>query len=245
LGSSPLGSFKVVLTDFERTLVRLFEDGAVERQFFHEVWDLCERRGVPIRVLKKGGDSPYSLWKKAHRSMLWRAQDPLRVERMYHAAARIAMTYEMSAAESVRLFDDVPPVLERLRAGSIPVVIVSNNATEAITRILRNNHAEHLVDHVVGRDFKYELVGNLKPRPLLLIKALALSRCGAHRALLVGDSVDDMKAGRAARIRFKVGLLEHSSASRWQLQRAGADLVLSRFGDLLPLLPGGDESGAR
>jgi phosphoglycolate phosphatase-like HAD superfamily hydrolase len=89
------------------------------------------------------------------------------------------------------------------------------------------------------------LIGNLKPKPLLLMEALRLSRWGAHRALLVGDSVDDMRAGRAAKIRLKVGVLDHSTFSEWQLRRAGADLVLNRFGDLMPLLPGGDESGER
>jgi phosphoglycolate phosphatase-like HAD superfamily hydrolase len=245
LGASRLGSFKVVLLDFERTLVRLFEDGAIEQQFFREVWDLCARRGVPARVLRTGGESPYSLWRKAHRWMQRRNQDPLRVDRMYHAVASVAKRYEMVAAETVRLFDDVPPVLDRLKAESIVVVIVSNNATNAVERILRDNNAEGLVDHVVGRDPKHELIGNLKPKPLLLMEALRLSRWGAHRALLVGDSVDDMRAGRAAKIRLKVGVLDHSAFSEWQLRRAGADLVLNRFGDLMPLLPGGDESGER
>jgi phosphoglycolate phosphatase-like HAD superfamily hydrolase len=69
---------------------------------------------------------------------------------------------------------------------------------------------------------------------------LELSRCGARKALLVGDSVDDMRAGQAARIGFRVGLLEHSTFSKWRLRRAGAHRVLNRFGDLQELLPSGD-----
>jgi phosphoglycolate phosphatase-like HAD superfamily hydrolase len=67
---------------------------------------------------------------------------------------------------------------------------------------------------------------------------LNLSGCEAERALLVGDSADDMKAGRRARIGFRVGLLQHSTFSGRQLHRAGAHLVLNRFGDLQDLLPG-------
>lgn len=248
LGSRRLGTFDVVLTDFERTLVRLFndpDDPDVEQRFFEEVRKLCVERGIPKRVLKAAGESPYSLWVKAHRWMIRWRKDPLHIERMYHAGTRIAIKYEMKAAESVRLFDDVQPVLERLKAARIPVVIVSNNCTEAVERILKENRVEGLVDHVIGREFHRRMVGKLKPKPNLLLEALKRSRCDAGTALLVGDSVDDMKAGRAAKIGFRVGLLQHSTATKWQLRRAGARLVLNRFGDLLPLVPGGDASGDR
>lgn len=240
-----MGPIKVLLTDFERTLVRLFEDCDVEKQFHREVWALCRARGVPSWLLMAGGTSPYSLWKKAYRWMKWLRRDPLRVDRMYHAIARIATTYEMDAAGSARLFDDVPPVLERLNTAGIPVVIVSNNATKAVRRVLEKNNAEDLVARIIGREDQREFVANLKPRPLLVIKALELSGCDPDHALIVGDSVDDMRAGLRAGIRYRVGLLEHSTASNWQLRKAGADPVLRRFGDLLPLLPDGDEPGAR
>jgi HAD superfamily hydrolase (TIGR01549 family) len=239
-----VGPFKVVLTDFERTLVRLFEDHAVEQEFLEDVRHLCRARGVPTFVLRAGGESPYSLWRSAHRWMM-RKNDRLHADRMYHAMARIATIYELGAAESIRLFDDVPPVLEQLKAAGIPVMVVSNNSTTAVERVLQRNDAEHLVDHVIGRTWAYELVGNLKPRPLLVKKALALSGHDAATALLVGDSVDDMKAGKKAKIGFRVGLLQHSTNSRWQLRRAGANLILNTFGDLRDILPGGDLYGVR
>jgi phosphoglycolate phosphatase-like HAD superfamily hydrolase len=130
------------------------------------------------------------------------------------------------------LFNDVKPVLEGWKSASITVVAVSNNATEAVKRALEKNGAEHLVDYVIGREYRHEMVGNLKPQPLLLKKALEISGCGADTALLVGDSVDDMRAGQAAKIGFIVGLLQHSTASEQQLRNAGAKLVLGRFGDL-------------
>ena len=266
-----MGPVKVVLTDFERTLVRLFEDRRVEQEFFDEVWDLCARRGVPTRVRKAAGESPYSLWMQAHRWMTapWSKQllrrkkhrdrrakvtyhlDPLHAEITYHLVSKIAIKYEMDAAESIELFEDVEPVLERWKSAGITVVVVSNNATKAVERVLENNDAEHLVDLVVGREYQHEMVGNLKPKPLLLKKALEISKCSADTALLVGDSVDDMRAGQAAKIGFSVGLLQHSTASEQQLRDAGARLVLSRFGDLLTndevqrRLHGGDPSPVR
>lgn len=251
-----MGAVKVVLTDFERTLVRLFEDHSIEQRFFDEVWDNCANRGLPLRVKEAADGSPYSLLANAHRWMTRRWMpmkriDSLHAERIYHAVTRIAMKYEMAAAESVRLFDDVGPVLRRWKEAGITVVIVSNNATKAVEKVLERNNAGSLVDHVIGREYTYELVGNLKPRPLLLQKALELSEQAPGTALLVGDSVDDMRAGQAAKIRFRVGLLQHSTASEDQLHRAGAQLVLNRFGDLEDhpdlqrLLFGTDVSGVR
>jgi HAD superfamily hydrolase (TIGR01549 family) len=238
-----VGPFKVVLTDFERTLVRLFEDPADEQEFLQEVRVLCTNRGVPARVVKAGGESPYSLWRTAHRWMT--RKRPLDAYKLYTTVARIAIQYELDAAESIQLFDDVQPVLEQLKTAGIPVVIVSNNAARAVDRVLERNDVTYLVDHVIGRDWERELLWNLKPRPTLVEKALQVSGHAAATALLVGDSVDDMEAGKKAKIGFRVGLLKYSPNSKRQLRRAGADLILSTFGDLEGLLPGGDVSGAR
>jgi phosphoglycolate phosphatase-like HAD superfamily hydrolase len=116
------------------------------------------------------------------------------------------------------------------------VVIVSNNATAAVERVIKENGVERFDQHVIGREFRYEMVGNLKPKPNLLVKALRRSGHEPDAALLVGDSVDDMRAARAAGIRLMVGVLDHSTASRWQLRRAGATHLMRMFGDL-PDLP--------
>jgi HAD superfamily hydrolase (TIGR01549 family) len=243
--SSALSAVKVVITDFERTLVRLFEDCDIEQKFSAEVWINCFERGVPISVLEKAGESPYTLWMEAHRWMKaprWKPvpwlkkKDPLHAEWLYHTVTSIATKYEMQAAPYTRLFDDVEPVLQCLHMAGIPVVIVSNNATAAVERVVKENGAEGFIQHVIGREFRHELVGNLKPKPNLLVKALMRSGHDPGTALLVGDSVDDMRAGRAAGIHLRVAVLEHSTASRSQLHRAGAVHLLRRFGDL-PDLP--------
>lgn len=230
-----MGTVEVLLTDFERTLVRLFgDDSDVERQFLAEVQDECVGRHVPDSVLKAPGSSPYSLWMNAYKRV--KQHDDIRAEMLHHAVSKIAKRYEMKAAKSIRLFDDVPPVLERFKLAGIPVVIVSNNATAAVELVLEKNDAKRLVDHVIGREYIHKMVGNLKPKPNLLEKALKRAGHAAGAALLVGDSVDDMRAGRKARIRRRVALLEHSTATRLQLRTAGARHILQTFGDL-PDLP--------
>jgi HAD superfamily hydrolase (TIGR01549 family) len=230
----PLATVEVVLVDFERTMVRLFEDFAVEREFLDEVRWECFRRHVSDSVLKAPESSPYSLWMKAYRSVAKRV-DRMQAEMLHHAVSKIAKRYEMCAAESIQLFHGVPPVLERFKIAGIAVVIVSNNATDAVELVLERNDAKRLVDHVIGREYVHRMVGNLKPKPLLLLEALRRAEHDADAALLVGDSVDDMRAGRNARIRRRVAVLEHSTATTWQLRRAGARRILWSFGDLLDL----------
>ena len=273
-----MGAVKVVLTDFERTLVRLFEDSSVEKEFFQEVCNLCNRWDIPETVMQAGGKSPYSLWIETHRwvakhrliekarrqddssqrsyewkkSPRWKNHDnPLHAEKFYYALTRVAIKYEEKAADSAELFEDVQPVLEKLKAEEIPVVVVSNNGTAAVNRILERNGVRSLVDHVLGREFNKEMIGKLKPKPDLLLDALRRSGQDASTALLVGDSLGDMKAGRAASISYRVGVLEHSTASEQQLRDAGANLILNRFGDLQSdeevqdLLHGGGSLGGR
>jgi len=214
----------------------MFEDDGIEQRFAEEVLKNCAGRGVPEGVLKAAGGSPYSRWTRAHRWMLKHEQDRLATNRLYHAITRIAIVYEMEAAKSVKLFDGVYPVLEQLQFAGIPVVIVSNNATAAVELVLEKNDAKRLVDHVVGREFNDKMIGILKPKPNLVVTALKRAGHDAGTALLVGDSVDDMRAGRKAKIRRRVALLEHSTATKLQLRRAGAKRILRTFGEL-PDLP--------
>jgi phosphoglycolate phosphatase-like HAD superfamily hydrolase len=280
-----VGAVKVVLTDFERTLVRMFEDSGVEEKFFQEVRNLCDWWHIPNSVIEVAGKSPYALWMEAHRwvathrliekprkkahsedgqndstekSYAWKKaprwknhDNPLHAEKFYYALTRIAIKYEKDAAESAELFEDVQPALEKLKAEGIPVMVVTNNGTAEVDRILERNDVRPLVDDVLGRDFNKKMIGKLKPRPNLLVEALKRSGHDASTALLIGDSLGDMKAGRAANIRYRVGVLEHSTASEQQLRDAGANLVLNRFGDLQSdeevqhLLHGGDSPAGR
>lgn len=73
-----------------------------------------------------------------------------------------------------------------------------------------------------------------KPHPSMLCAALAESGTDAARAVMVGDTTYDIEMGRAVGM-ATVGVAwgYHPAAD---LAAAGADRVIGRFGDLLPVL---------
>lgn len=77
-----------------------------------------------------------------------------------------------------------------------PVVIVSNNAAEAIGRYLRMHDLAHLVRMVVGRS--HAKPQEMKPHLRPLHRALDLLNVPPHQALMVGDSVTDIQVGKQA-----------------------------------------------
>jgi HAD superfamily hydrolase (TIGR01549 family) len=234
LGSSQLGALEVVLTDFERTLGRLFEDPGCEKRVFDDIWGIYAEHDVPTEVREVAGESPYSLWTAAYEWMMKRvpAAD---AEAVNQDVATRMTRHELEAAGSFRLLEGVPPVLERLQSWGIGVGVVSNNSTKAVQQALEANKVEGLIDKVFGREPDFRM-RDLKPRPALLQEALGHYGCAPDRAIFVGDSVIDMAAGQAADIGLTVGVLDHSTASEDELSSAGARLVLKMFSDLEPLV---------
>jgi HAD superfamily hydrolase (TIGR01662 family) len=235
LNSGQLG-IDVLLTDFERTLGRLFEQPEAEREVYKGVLDIYAHHDLPLEVRQAAGESPYSLWTEAYQWITEHARAGGAEALNQVVGARLTY-YEVEAAESFRLLEGVQAVLERLRSFGIRVAVVSNNSVEAVERALKANKVEGLVDHVLGRRNNFRMQ-DLKPSPALVLEALEHFGCAADAALLVGDSVVDMAAGRAAGVGLTVGVVQHSTASRTELRRAGARIVLSRFSDLEPLILG-------
>lgn len=75
-----------------------------------------------------------------------------------------------------------------------PVVIVSNNAAEAIDRYLCMHDLAPLVRTVVGRS--HAKPQEMKPHPRSLRRALELLEVPPHQALMVGDSATDIQVGK-------------------------------------------------
>jgi HAD superfamily hydrolase (TIGR01662 family) len=217
-----------LLTDFDRTLVWLFEDQLQQQEACEDVLAICAARGVPVSIREAGGD-PYDLWTEAYRWML-AASGPAEADGLDHTIASCLAAHELRAAGSAKLVEGVEATLKRLHALGIPVAVVSNNATEAVWQGLKAGRVEGLVTVVLGREPDGNL-HELKPSPVLLRNALAMLDCAPERALFVGDSVTDMVAGRVAGM-TTLAVHRHSRAMEPDLKAAGARQVLAAFADL-------------
>jgi putative hydrolase of the HAD superfamily len=100
----------------------------------------------------------------------------------------------MVAALRFRVYDDVVPALERLRAAGVAVVVVSNWDWSLHER-LEETGLSRLVDGAVTS----AEAGAGKPGPAIFGHALAIAGVAAQDAVHVGDNVgEDVEGARAA-----------------------------------------------
>jgi HAD superfamily hydrolase (TIGR01549 family) len=103
---------------------------------------------------------------------------------------------ESEAAERAELMPGAIEALNNLREMKKRIVIVTNNGRLGTDRTLERLNLLGILDAVVTRDD----VDELKPDPGIVLKALNLASTKADEAILVGDSIIDIKAARAASV---------------------------------------------
>ena len=108
------------------------------------------------------------------------------------AAFRTA--YDAANGTRAALYPDVADELDRLRAAGTPVVVVTNKAGRYSRPLLDAlGVSGRVAGHVAGDD-----VAAKKPAPDALLAAARLVGAAPARSLMVGDSISDMRAARAA-----------------------------------------------
>jgi transketolase len=228
LRQSEPGTIRVALTNFDRTLTRLLDPPPLEQAAYRDLLGFYEHQGLPPALLADGEVDPYSVWTRAYDWMRGNV-DLDRAEDLNRRAASRLTVHELAAAASARLFEGVDPTLRWLRAEGLRIFIVSNNSMAAVGRTLRTNGVAHLVEHVFGREDRFEME-DLKPSAALIDAALRHANSVAQQAVLVGDSPTDMMAGRKAGV-LTIGVCT-STARRAELLEAGADHCISSFAEL-------------
>ncbi|MFC9795314.1 HAD family hydrolase [Streptomyces sp. NPDC127584] len=114
------------------------------------------------------------------------------------AAVEAALTAE--EVQAVRVAGPPTPgavdALRTVRASGRRVAVVSNNSAECVRVYLASEELSDIVEAVVGRPaLRPDL---MKPSPHPLLTAAALLGVAPERAVLIGDSLSDVAAARAA-----------------------------------------------
>jgi len=92
------------------------------------------------------------------------------------------------------VFDRVPQALEQLRSRGLKVACVTNKPKEFTLPLLARMDLARYFDAVVAGDE----VAEKKPHPALLLEACRRMRLNPTEVMLIGDSVNDAQAARAA-----------------------------------------------
>lgn len=167
---------------------------------------------------------------------------PLRVQlsRWARSAAELealAVTYrEFNLANHdrmVRVFAGIPELVRLLRAGGYRLGVVTSKSEEGTRRGLRLAGLQEAMDVLVCADD----VEHPKPHPEPVTRAVALLGAEPAQTVYVGDSIHDMRAGRAAGVLTAAVLW--GPFRRRDLEAAEPDFWLEQPGELLPLVNGG------
>ena len=102
--------------------------------------------------------------------------------------------YEARMTRETRVFADLPPVLEMLRAMEMPWGIVTNKATRFAEPLVRALGLDRLAATLVCGD----TTPHSKPHPAPLLEAARRLDRAPDACLYVGDDLRDVQAGRAA-----------------------------------------------
>jgi phosphoglycolate phosphatase len=124
----------------------------------------------------------------------------------------------------VRPYPGVVEHLERWHGERRPLAVVTNKPARFAHAILEHLGLDRLLPVVIGGD----TLGERKPSPAPVHEALTRLRAPAAGASLVGDGIQDLRAGKAAGVRTVAALFGFHDAAA--LRAEGADEYWSAFG---------------
>ncbi|MEU2799444.1 HAD family hydrolase [Streptomyces sp. NPDC007117] len=207
------GSTKAVLFDFDGPICDVFAG--------HPAPHVARHLAATLASFDRSlGDKAYS------------TDDPMAVLRLAPQAGEAALRRvedELIKAEvsAVRLAG--PPVsgavaaLEAARASGRKVAIVSNNSAACVQTFMAFHELQHMVDATEGRaPYRPEM---MKPAPASLLRASRALATPIRNCTLIGDSVTDVEAAKAAG-GYSVGFANRAGKEQ-ALAAAGADVVVT------------------
>ncbi|WP_410815531.1 Imm21 family immunity protein [Micromonospora sp. 050-3] len=211
---------EAVLVDFDGPICRLFGSKAAPR-IAADLRQLILSRGVVLPDELRDGDDPLELF----RATAVVAPELVGVVGAALAAAEVEAA--ASAETTIGAFDLVAACLATGR----PLAIVSNNSAAAIGAYLGRRDRARYFTAVIGRGEHPDL---LKPNPVPVVQALQALNVAPDAAVLVGDSITDIAAARAAGVACVGYANKPGKAER--LAAAGADAIVTDMTDLAGVL---------
>ena len=124
------------------------------------------------------------------------------------------------------MLDGVTVALRKLKSYGLKLAIASTYAHKMTVESLKTLRIASLFNVVVGP----EDVASGKPMPDMILEVLRRTGCSAREAVMVGDSVSDMKMGKNAKVKSCIGV-QTGISQRVDLEEY-ADIVIDSVAQL-------------
>ena len=147
--------------------------------------------------------------------------------RIAEAAELYKSYYPPRALETTTLFPHVRETLDALRAKGIRLATATTKLTPGTRRVLTHFGIDGYFDQIQGSD-------NIpfKPDPFIINKILEEQSWERTETLMVGDTDNDIHAGKHAGV-ATCGVT-YGSLSKEQMQQLEPDFIIDSFPELLP-----------
>jgi len=212
---------KAIVFDFDGTLAVLNIDFSLMRE---RIFALLTEYGIRPETIQE----KYLLEITDEAYQALRVKDPSGAERFYQESHAILHEEEMKAAEEGRLISGTKATLKKLRRKGIKIGIITRNCEEAVRKVFPS--INDFCDVFVSRNS----VKKVKPHPDHLTYAMKRLKTSGEGAVMVGDHIIDVQAGRRVGMKT-IGVLT-GRTKKDEFERAGADYILRDASEVCKLL---------
>jgi len=133
--------------------------------------------------------------------------------------------YWSHVADDSHVFPGVVELLETMRAASLKIAVCTNKPFGLSKKLLETLRIDHLFDAVIGGDS----LSVRKPDPGHVLGTLEAIRVEPERAVMIGDSHNDVAAARGAGLPVVLVSFGYTAVPAGEL---GADAVVDHFSEL-------------
>jgi phosphoglycolate phosphatase len=216
-----LHAIKAVIFDFDGTLAVLNIDFSEMREL---IFDLMGRSGINEEAIRE--KYLLEIIDEVYEMLL--EKNPSGAELFYQESHDILHEVEMKAAEEGRLLPGAGATLKGLRGKGIKVGIITRNCEDAVRKVFPK--IDDFCDIFVSRNS----VTKVKPHPDHLTRAMDSLKISAEEAIMVGDHIIDIQAGKRVGMKT-IGVLT-GRTKKEEFEKAGADYVLGDASEVCSLL---------
>ena len=138
--------------------------------------------------------------------------------------------FQSNRPDLLAMYEGLHDMLEALKAAGLKIGMCTNRGSNVFP-LLEHARIREYFDAIVH----FEMMQKAKPDPEGLRWVLGELQVEPQHAVMVGDADADVGAGKAAGVAFTVGIT-HGFATREMLLGYGADHVVDRLDEILPLV---------
>lgn len=225
MSAAPRFAAKAIAFDLDGTLIDTAPDLA--RAVNRMLADLGRPEFPLARISRWIGDGVARLIKRALTDSPEGEPDGALFDR---AHARFHAHYLAGVCKHSAPYPDVVEALRHFRTHGLPLACVTNKLAAFTGPLLAELELDHYFDLVLAGD----TLPRRKPDPLPLVHMCERFKLAPGDAVLVGDSLNDLKAARAAGTRAI--LVRYGYNQGVDLSAHGPDAMIDSFRELIPMI---------